>query len=318
MASLAPPRSAGRRSPVPLFLAVVLAGWTTLGCLGGEAPSLTDGAGSDGVVAADLGVGELRTVDAWSASHEGRPTCKGTPLKVFDEKPGTLLQLAASLPTQSGSAPFLIDTGSAWSFVFGTQNLSTELCCVSVSLPHVAGKVGWQLPDGTTPAGLLGSDLVSEGATLDLRIGENRLFWWRDPPEIPTAAARVPLEYRPIGSMDAGLVASEIYLDGKKVRLMLDTGSPHVLIMSATPRPKEVEVHTFDGMGNPVTLYTSTIKISFAGGPERVVAVDRAETFPVLEQTIVDLGGDVAGLLGLSALGHQRIVLGRGLLAFLD
>jgi hypothetical protein len=42
----------------------------------------------------------------------------------------------------------------------------------------------------------------------------------------------------------------------------------------------------------------------------RHVPVDRTDAFPTLEGLIESLGGDIAGLLGLTALGHERIVIG--------
>jgi len=39
--------------------------------------------------------------------------------------------------------------------------------------------------------------------------------------------------------------------------------------------------------------------------------VDRTDAFPTLEGLIANLGGDVAGLLGLTSLGRERIILSR-------
>ena len=167
--------------------------------------------------------------------------------------------------------------------------------------------------------GLLGSDLVSRGATLDLRVSEERLLWWKNPPAVPSTATTLPIEMHEwmVGSYkDRGLVAGDITLDGKPVKLMLDTGSPRILIISSTARPNETVEETFDGNGNPVTLYVSTTRVKFGGGPEFEVGLDRAEAFPLLEETVKHLGGDVAGLLGLNALGHERIIIAKDKLAF--
>lgn len=49
----------------------------------------------------------------------------------------------------------------------------------------------------------------------------------------------------------------------------------------------------------------------------QTVAIDRAETFPSLEQLLKDVGGgDIIGLLGIDALGHKQVVISSSSLAF--
>jgi hypothetical protein len=126
----------------------------------------------------------------------------------------------------------------------------------------------------------------------------------------------VPLALATSGTGFNKMVASGIQLDGKDVRLILDTGSPHVVFLSSTPRAGETRIRGEDGNGEPLTLYESTIDISFGGGPARSVTVDRTESFPTLQKSIADIGEDISGLLGLSALGQQRIVISRDTLMF--
>jgi hypothetical protein len=251
------------------------------------------------------------------------PTCTGSPLLTVDESPGNLLRLYTTLPLGGTDAPFLIDMGSPTSFVYagiadgGIASCSpngghTAISCVPADLPGCPG-VGETTPDNSVVRGTLGTDLVARGAALDLGIAQSRFWWWRTPPAPPAGATRVALQYN---EGTGALVATGIKLDGRDVRLMVDTGSPHVLILSSTPRPNETVVHTADGNNNPVTLYTSTIQISFGAGSARTVAVDRADTFPDLEGLFAQLGGNVDGLLGLNALGHERIVISKGELAF--
>jgi hypothetical protein len=125
----------------------------------------------------------------------------------------------------------------------------------------------------------------------------------------------VPLALQRSSGGDNRLVASGVQLDGEDVRLILDTGSPHVVILSKTPRPHEKTIQAEDAHGEPLTLYSSTIEIAFNGGPSYSVTVDRAASFPALEDTVAALG-NVVGLLGLDALGHDRIVISKDTLAF--
>lgn len=258
---------------------------------------------------------------------DGAPTCNGTPMIAAFSAPGALQRVYAELPFGSESEPFLIDMGSAVSVAFtkGSGTFipdagATTISCVTASLMGYGAPSTETAPNGKPVRGLLGSDLVSRGATLDLRVAEERFFWWKNPPSVPTNATTLPIvmhEWMVGDYRDRGLVVSNITLDGAPVKLMLDTGSPRVLILSSTPRSNETIEQTTDGNGNPVTLYVSTTRIAFNGGAEVEVALDRAEHFPLLEDTAQKLGSDVVGLLGLGALGHERIMIARDKISFI-
>jgi hypothetical protein len=115
----------------------------------------------------------------------------------------------------------------------------------------------------------------------------------------------------PTASYDValGLVLAHVALDGRPVRLMLDTGSPATLWLGEQPQPGDVEVDTTDAVGNVVRLYAGTATLTI-GATTTTIDVLRAPSFPYLEQTVADLGGNVAGLLGLSALGHGFVLDG--------
>jgi hypothetical protein len=250
-------------------------------------------------------------------------TCTGTGLRVYDEEPGILERLTVDLPTPQGPMQFMIDTGSAHSFFTpvgdeGPTSTPTTIGCTPTSLKTMWGFTATTAPDGATIGGVLGADLVKNGGTLDLRVRERKLDWLFAKPDLPPNAITLPLTFSESADPWAEhmLVASSVQLDGQDVRLLLDTGSPHVIIMSNTPRPNERVEHTFDGNGNPVTLYISTISIAFNGGPPETVLLDRAESFPALEETFAALGGSVTGIRGLGALGHDRIVIAKDQLSF--
>jgi hypothetical protein len=295
--------------------------------LAGEDPSVD--AGADPSVDAGADRAQQMPPDAGSAAEAEVAPC-GSPLRVYDESPGVLEEIFVDLPVAGKVAPFIVDMGSAMSFLsmpaladggmgFTADAGATTISCVATPLPGLSGVALTSTPDGLPIGGGLGVDLVTRGAALDLRITDSLFTWWRTPPTPPAGATVVPLKLHTSNDAYGNnvLVASGIQLDGKDVRLMLDTGSPHVLILSATPRPNETVVQTEDGNGEPVTLYTSTISIAFGGGTPRTVAVDRAASFPTLEKTFAALNDGVTGILGLDALGHDRIVIAKDSLAFM-
>jgi hypothetical protein len=257
-------------------------------------------------------------------------TCIGSPLHAVDESKGVLEEIYVDLPTgQGGTVPFIVDMGGAFSYwtsaaapdagmSFVPDAGTTSISCVSATLPSLSGATLGTTEDGTPFAGALGVDLVTRGGVLDLRIRDGELVWLRETPPAPANATTLPLTLHTSNNPYASnrLVASGVQLDGKDVRLMLDTGSPHVLIISAAPRPNETMIQTEDGNGEPVTLYTSTIEIALGGGAKHTVTVDRAASFPTLEKVFAALDDGVTGLLGLDALGHDRIVIAKDTLTF--
>jgi hypothetical protein len=103
------------------------------------------------------------------------------------------------------------------------------------------------------------------------------------------------------------LALAHVALDGQPVRLMLDTGSPDVLWLGQQPTPGDSEVDTTDAEGNPIKMYYGQATLTL-GAWTGVVPVFRVPSFPYFEQTVRDLGGNIQGLLGLSALGRAFVV----------
>jgi hypothetical protein len=106
-----------------------------------------------------------------------------------------------------------------------------------------------------------------------------------------------------------GLVLAHVSLDGQPVRLMVDTGSPATLWLGQPAQPGDVEVDTTDAEGNLVRLYAGTATLAI-GDSTATIDVLRAPSFPYFEQTVAALGGNVAGLLGLSSLGRGFVLDG--------
>jgi hypothetical protein len=234
------------------------------------------------------------------------------PLLVHHDRGGRVDRVHATLTARGRRGPFLVDTGSRTSFATHEgdeepRSANTVIACRETSLPIIARIRPGTTPDGQPQAGVLGADLVAHGAVLDLDLARRTLLWI--PPELPPpivpSSVVLPIELR-----SGWLVASGIRLGGRDVKLIVDTGASNVIIVSQEPRPGEIREETVDGTAAPITLYRGTGELAFAGGPAREVPVDRSDSFATLESLIAQLGGDVDGLLGMSSLGVDRVVIG--------
>ena len=247
------------------------------------------------------------------ASRAAPATCEApTPLHVHHDAAGRVDRLHAQLSARGMLGEFLVDTGSLKSFVTrsgdGTDTTATTtIFCRSTTLPIIARLRPGMTPNGLPQAGVLGSDLVAHGDVLDLDLTAGRLSWYEPAPGAPGPARAmvVPIERR-----NGWLIASGIEVDGRTVKLIVDTGASNVIVLGKTPRPGEVREDTVDGTASAITLYHADGEIDLGDGVTRHVPVDRTDSFPTLEGLIESLGGDIAGLLGLTSLGRERIIVG--------
>ena len=252
------------------------------------------------------------TPSMWGKSAEPAPACEApTPLLVHHDVAGRVDRLHARLTARGAPGNFLVDTGSLTSFATHSgsedgSSASTVIFCHETTLPIIARLRPGMTPDGQPQSGVLGADLVAHGTVLDLDLANSKLAWYTPAPSPPPGAVVLPIEYR-----KGWLVASGIQVNGRDVKLVVDTGASNVIIVDKTPRPDEVREDTVDGTASPITLFHADGEVSFGGGAVRHVPVDRTDAFPTLEGLIASLGGDVAGLLGLTSLGRERIIISR-------
>ena len=248
----------------------------------------------------------------WDNRAQPAPACaEPAPLLVHHDAAGHVDRLHARLTARSQLGNYLVDTGSLKSFVThsGAEEKSSAtavIFCQSTTLPIIGRLRPGTTPDGEAQSGVLGSDLVAHGAVLDLDLARGALSWYEPAREVPAGAVVLPIEDR-----NGWLVVSGIKVDGRDVKLVLDTGASNVILVDKTARANEVREKTVDGTASPITLYHGTGKVTFAGDHSRHVPVDRTDAFPTLEGLIANLGGDVAGLLGLTSLGRDHIVISR-------
>ncbi len=234
-------------------------------------------------------------------------------LHVHHDDAGRVDRIHAQLDAHGSPGEFLVDTGSLKSYVTRSDDgtdatASTTISCRSTTLPFIARLRPGTTPDGRPQAGVLGSDLIAYGSVLDLDLVNGHLEWYEAATAAPPPAGSLvlPVEYR-----NGWLIASGIKVEGRDVKLIVDTGASNVIVVGKTPRANEVREDTVDGTASAITLFHAEGAVDLGDGITRHVPVDRTDAFPTLEGLIQSLGGDVAGLLGLTAMGRERIVIGK-------
>ena len=291
------------RSPVGPWLAVIALVGCASGCGAVESAP-------DAEPASWKEVHRRKAQPMWDSHTHAAPACVApAPLVVHHDDAGRVDRLHVRLTARGVPGNYLVDTGSLTSFVTysgveASSSASTVIFCQETTLPIIARLRPGATPTGEPQAGVLGSDLVAHGAVLDLDLVKGALSWYQPAREVPTGAIVLPVENR-----NGWLIASGIKVDGRDVKLVIDTGASNVILVDRTPRAIEVREDTVDGTASPITLYHGDGEVTFAGDVARHVPVDRTDAFPTLEGLIANLGGDVAGLLGVTALGRERIVI---------
>ncbi len=249
----------------------------------------------------------------WAKYEAPAPACATpAPLVVHHDGAGRVDRLHVTLTARGITGEFLVDTGSLKSFATHSgsdepDSANTTIACSTTRLPIIARLRPGATPEGRAQVGVLGSDLVGYGAVLDLDLKNGVLGWYQPAPPPPAGAIVIPIERRRGG----WLVASGIKVGGRDVKLVVDTGATNVILIDKTARAGEVKEETVDGTASKITLWHGEGTIAFGDGLTRHVPVDRSDDFPTLQGLIAELGGDVAGLLGLTSLGRDRIVIGR-------
>ena len=232
-------------------------------------------------------------------------------LLVHHDSAGRVDRVHATLTARGIQGPYLVDTGSLSSFAThsGEKDVAsakTILACNETTLPVIGRLRPGSTPDGTPQAGVLGADLVAHGTVLDLDLKKATLGWYQPAPMPPPGAVVLPIERR-----KGWLIASGIRLRGRDVKLVVDTGATNVIMVDETARPGEIREDTVDGTASAITLWHSDGEISFLGGTPRHVPIDRTDQFATLQNLIAELGTDVEGLLGITAMGRDRIIISR-------
>lgn len=250
------------------------------------------------------------TAPMW-AKHPSIGCASPTPLLVHHDSAGRVDRVHAMLTARGQRGPYLIDTGSLASFTTHSgaeqedaKSATAMLACNETTLPIIGRLLPGTTPGGEPQAGVLGANLMAHDGVLDLDLKKAALNWYQSAPTPPAGAVVLPVERR-----KGWLVVSGIRLRGRDVKLVVDTGASNVIVLDKTPQPGETREDTVDGTASPITLWHSEGEISFGDGPTRHVPVDRTDAFKTLEDVVSELGNDVQGLLGITALGRDRVII---------
>jgi hypothetical protein len=220
----------------------------------------------------------------------------------------TVDRLYAPVRYKGKDALLMFDTGAAMSFLhMGIKAAPYTPKAGSVEIGgytlELAGRnFDPSTHDGKQVVGTLGADFLLLGVgDLDLKCGKLTVY---------LNGAPSPGATWPTVAFDdvKGHVITPVKLDGQALRLMLDTGAQHTLWLGQQGKPGDQTVQTTDAVGNVLTLYLGSASLVLGSDPVKQVSVLRAPSFPYLEQTVKILGGNIHGLLGLSALVGRSIV----------
>lgn len=152
--------------------------------------------------------------------------------------------------------------------------------------------------------GTLGTDAILATATeLDLEAGR----WIRyDDGAIPPDAEAwplVPLE------IVRGIPLARVVVDERPLRLMVATGTSDTLLLDERVAGAPNASVTTDAFGNRVELVRDVAVLRWPGMQPERVPVWRTRSHPAFERHVVELGGGIDGILGLSAFGSRRVLI---------
>lgn len=198
-----------------------------------------------------------------------------------------------------------LDTGAAQSFVYGAARDIT----IGGQKTSLAGRSDVQVMppvSGLPVLGVFGVDQLLRGASvLDTRAGNLTLF----PPGTKLQGAE-SWPAIPFDKVQGHLIA-KVTVGGKARRLMVDTGAQHTLLVPQAPAAGDLPVETTDAVGNKLHFWLGQGTLG-VGAQGRNIPVLKATSFPYFEETVRMLGGNIHGLLGLSALGNGRVIFDAG------
>ncbi|MFO0680322.1 MAG: hypothetical protein U0169_27610 [Polyangiaceae bacterium] len=316
------PTSADGHGTLPPLLATsLLAGLTALaGCGENGAPDTTPTTGaaaalSDGGAPEDAS--SARMADAGvptdaAKENDAALACATNPVELLvGDGPRYFVPV-----TISGEEVALqLDTGSSLSFLFQDADAppytahvaDARIGCEDVPLAGRNVRLASPTVGGRDVIGLLGMDYLLARPTL-LDVEGRALVRHAALPTELVASAHAHVAFDDV----RGHALVPLTLDGRAVRLMFDTGGGDTLWIGEDGRPGDRESSVVDAEGNVFSIFTGTGVATFTGVPPRTIPVARAKTFPYFGETVRILGGNLHGLLGVSAFPGERILVADG------
>ncbi len=204
-----------------------------------------------------------------------------------------------------------LDTGSSLNFLYQPANsppyipafADVSLGCETVSVAARNIPSSGESVDGLPVVGTMGMELLLRTPSVP-DIGGERLLRYAEWPEDLQMRASASFSYDNV--IDHLLVP--MTLDGDAVRMMFDTGGGHTLWVGVDGQPGDVEEQAIDAEGNLFSIFTGTGVVEISGEPAREIPVARAPTFPYFDETVAALGGNLHGLLGVTAFPNQALL----------
>lgn len=204
----------------------------------------------------------------------------------------------------------VLDTGSSTTFVAtrrGTPDPTRDAATFTVGCTSVRVD-GRPFPspvrvDGLVPVGTLGADALLLGTT-ELDLVARHLLRHARGVSVPGADGFAALPFENI----QGHIIVTVTVGGRPLRLMFDTGSPHLMELHAQGQPGDAPIEVQDANGTVLTFFLGKTDITL-GNETFSIPLFRAPSFPYFEETVRILGGNIHGLIGLSAFGTRRQVI---------
>lgn len=240
--------------------------------------------------------------------NAGIAPCDANVLQLrVDRHEGLPVRAFVDVTKDGAPATFLFDTGAARTHVshslddrqIRTNASTVRLGCSDRTLeswPHAAQKHS----AGLDVIGVLGADAVMAWPTeLDLRA--DRLIVRDRVPEDVARWPTVPLE------VSHGVALTRARVDGRAVRLLFDTGTDTLLLLTDDPGTGTV-VMTHDVFAKPIEMVWGSAQLEWDSSEARKVPAWRTRSHPAFERHARELGG-ADGILGIAAMGNRRLVV---------
>lgn len=199
-----------------------------------------------------------------------------------------------------------LDTGSAFTFVYGKDDAARkyEVTIGCETLKVMRRNFERDEVLGKPILGVLGADFLRT-ALSELDYPGKKIVRHLDTSSTPQDTSG----YAEAAILDAnGHIAVRAEIDGTPRVLMVDTGSPHVLLVPAEGRPTDRKTVVQDVTGADIDAFIGDSDVKLGAETKRVPAY-RIPKWPYFEGYQKDLHPEMAGLFGLSALGFRRVVI---------
>jgi hypothetical protein len=212
------------------------------------------------------------------------------------------------VPAKSGGTDgwLAIDTGSAHTFLYGTapKEKPVTIGCETFSVDSY--DFSDDPYDGKPILGVLGADFFTT-RSVDFDYPGRKIVRHKQgvpPNTAPDTAGYAIVPYENLG----GHIGLRATVDGQQHLLMVDTGSPHVLLVPFEGRPTDEKTQLSDASGALVDAYFGASVVTF-DNETRTVPAYRVPKWPYFEGYQKELHAELHGLFGRSSIGYRRIVI---------